>query len=103
MEKFDAPFGSVVSIGQTDKLGCSILIIEPGKEITPHYHKKTKEIEVILEGTVVCRNKTQKKDDVNIWEPNETHGYMNKSNKDVKILCVTIPPYDPNDVFEMER
>ena len=102
MQEFDAPFGKVQVFESNDKFGSSILIVEPGKEITRHYHKKMKEVEVILEGEIVCGDKIQKPGDVNIWEINQVHGYKNKSNSVVKILCITIPPYDPEDVFEVK-
>lgn len=50
MQKFDAPFGHVEVLEGTDKMGLSILVIYPGKEIKPHFHKKTKEVEIVLEG-----------------------------------------------------
>ncbi|RLI95989.1 MAG: hypothetical protein DRP00_06000 [Candidatus Aenigmatarchaeota archaeon] len=101
MEEFETPFGKVQVFESSEKFGCSILIIEPGKEIKKHYHKKTKEIEVILEGEVVCNGRIQKEGEINIWEPNQVHEYKNDSKQPVKILCVTIPPYDPRDVFEI--
>lgn len=102
MEELDAPFGKVKVLESNEKFSLSILLIEPGKEIPREYHKKTKEIEVILEGEVICNDKIQKPGDVNIWEVNQIHGYKNESNYIVKILCTTIPPYDPEDVFQVE-
>jgi len=102
MQEFDAPFGKVQVFESNDKFGSSVLLVDSGKEITKHYHKKTKEVEVILEGKIVCNNKIQKPGDVNIWEINQVHGYKNESNSTVKILCITVPPYDPKDVFEVE-
>ncbi len=103
MKEINAPFGKVQIFESNDKFGSSILLVEPGKEITKHYHKKMKEIEVILEGEVICGDKIQKSGDINIWEINQVHGYKNESTSIVKILCITIPPYDPEDVFEVEE
>jgi len=102
MQEFDAPFGKVQVLESTDKFGSSILLIEPGKEIPKEFHKKMKEIEVILEGEVICNGKIQKPGDVNIWKINQVHSYKNESNSAVKILCITIPPYDPEDIFKVE-
>lgn len=102
MPELSAPFGKVQLFESNDQFGSSILIIEPGKEITKHYHKRIKEIEVILEGKVVCDNKIQKPGQVNVWAVNQAHSYKNASQAVVKILCITVPPYDPKDVFEIK-
>ena len=102
MQEFDAPFGKVQVFESNDKFGSSVLLVDPGKEITKHYHKKTKEVEVILEGKIVCNNKIQKPGNINVWELNQVHGYKNQSNSVVKILCITVPPYNPEDSFEIE-
>ncbi|UCD04382.1 MAG: cupin domain-containing protein [Candidatus Woesearchaeota archaeon] len=102
MQEFDAPFGKVQVFESNEKFGSSILVVEPGKEITPHFHKKTIEVEVILEGEVVCDGKIQKSGDINIWKLDQVHSYKNKSESPVKILCITVPPYDEADSFEVE-
>jgi mannose-6-phosphate isomerase-like protein (cupin superfamily) len=102
MQELDAPFGKIQIFESNDKFGSSVLLINPGKEIGKHYHKKTTEIEVILEGEIVCNGKVQKVGKINIWRPNQLHSYKNESNSVVKILCITIPPYDPKDVFEVK-
>lgn len=102
MQEFDAPFGKVQIFESSKEFGSSILIINPGKEIKKHYHKKTIEVEIILGGEIICNNKIQKAGEVNVWKINQPHGYKNNSNSIVKILCVTYPPYDPEDSFEEE-
>ncbi|MDD2646459.1 MAG: cupin domain-containing protein [Patescibacteria group bacterium] len=101
MQESSAPFGKVQNLESNDKFGSSVLIVEVGQEITKHYHKKTKEIEVILEGEIICDGEIQRPGEVNIWEPMQMHGYKNISNAPVKILCLAVPPYDPNDSFEV--
>jgi mannose-6-phosphate isomerase-like protein (cupin superfamily) len=101
MKEFDAPFGKVQNFESNDKFGSSILIIEPNKEISKHYHKNTKEIEIILEGEIICDGEIERPYDVNIWEPMQAHSYKNISDAIVKILCLTTPPYNPNDSFEL--
>lgn len=102
MQEFDAPFGKVQVFESNDKFGSSVLLVDRGKEITKHYHKKTKEVEVILEGEIICDNEIQKPGNINVWELNQVHGYKNQSNSTVKILCITFPPYNPEDSFEIE-
>jgi len=96
------PFGYVIELGKTDEIGVAILVIEPGKEIEPEYHKKTKEVEYVINGDVFCMDKLFKKGAINVWEPEQVHGYKNRSNEKVKILCITIPPFDPCDAFKVQ-
>jgi len=100
MQEIKEVFGKIQILESGKEFGSSILIIEPGKEIKEHYHRKTKEVEVVLEGHVHCGDRIQKAGDINVWETEEYHGYKNESKAVVKILCITFPPYDPKDVFE---
>lgn len=102
MQKFDAPFGYVEVMEGTEKVGLSILVIYPGKEIKPHFHKKTKEVEIILEGELNSDGRKLKEGDVLIWKLNTAHGYKNNTNNNAKVLCITMPPYDEKDVFEVK-
>ena len=102
MQEFNEVFGKVQVLESTKEFGSSILIIEPGKEIKKHFHKKTKEVEIVLEGRPLClsNNLVQSKGDINVWKPNQIHGYKNISSSVARILCITYPNYDPKDVFE---
>jgi len=100
MQEFEELFGKIQILESTKEFGSSVLIINPGREINRHYHKKTREVEMILEGQITSGNKLQKPGDVNIWNINQKHGYKNSSDKVVKILCITYPSYDSKDVFE---
>jgi mannose-6-phosphate isomerase-like protein (cupin superfamily) len=101
MQKFGSSFGHVEVLEGTEKVGISILVIYPGKEIKPHFHKKTKEVEIVLEGELNSNGKKFKENDVLIWEINKVHGYKNETSKNARVLCITIPPYDESDVFEV--
>ena len=103
MEKFEMPWGCCEVIHRNNEVEVSVLVIYPGKEVDQHFHKKMKEIEVILEGEVECNGKVLKKGEFDIWKPGDMHWYKNHTGKDVKILCMSIPPYDPEDVFEAVR
>ncbi|UCG95391.1 MAG: cupin domain-containing protein [archaeon] len=102
MKEINVPFGKVQILESNNKFGSSILVIGPGKEIARHFHKKMKEIEVILEGEILCGDKPQGPGDVNVWETGQAHGYRNESGSPAKILCITMPPYDPQDEFEAD-
>ena len=56
---------------------------------------------MILYAEILCGDKMQKPGDVNIWETGQAHGYRNESDSPVKILCITMPPYDSQDEFEV--
>lgn len=101
MQEFEDKFGKVQVFETNDQFGASILLIGPGREIKKHYHKEMIEMEVILEGEVMYGDRLQKKGDINIWRTNIPHGYKNNTDSVVKILCISIPPYNPEDVFEI--
>ena len=103
MKKFDAPFGHVEVYGGNGSFSASVLVIYPGKEIPAEYHEKMTEIEFVLEGELEFRGKKIRKGDLNIYKPGQVHGYKNNTNENARILCITIPPYDPNDVFEVKE
>lgn len=97
MEKIKTDWGYVVDFGNAEGVGVSILIIKPREEIKPHYHKKTWEAEVILEGKGLVNNEPIKRGNSYVWKFNQVHGYLNNGKTDLKILCITHPPYDPDD------
>jgi len=103
MKKFDTPFGHIEILEGTEKVGLSILVIYPGKEIKSHFHRKTKEVEIVLEGELSSNSKKFKEGDILIWELNKIHGYKNNTDRNVKVLCITMPPYDEKDVFEVKK
>ncbi len=102
MQKIEAPFGHIEILEGTNEVGISILVIYPGREIKPHFHKKTREIEVILDGELESKERKLKKGEIMIWEVNTVHGYKNNANKNARVLCITIPPYNESDVFEVK-
>jgi uncharacterized cupin superfamily protein len=105
MERIQTEFGFVVPLGETAEVSTSILEILPRKKISKHFHKKTKEIEVILRGEAIVNGKRRKKSEVLIWEPGEQHAheYYNDSSDTVRVLCVSIPKYDPADSYECNK
>ncbi len=96
-EKIFRDWGYVIEVGETDEIGVSILVIKPGQKIPFHYHEVMKEYEIILEGEGIVNGKRIGKDSLSIWAQSEVHGYINEGTKDLKILCITIPRYIPDD------
>lgn len=103
MKKIEMPWGYCEIIHSDKEIEVAVLTIHSGKEVDPHFHRKMKEIEVILEGEVECNGKVLKKGEFDIWKPGDMHKYKNHTDKDVKILCISVPPYDPEDVFEAKK
>ena len=102
MQELNEYFGKVHLFESDNTFGSAIIYLEPGKEIKNHHHKKMKEVEIILEGEVVCNGKIRKKGDILIWELNQDHNHRNLSNSITKILCITVPPYNPEDEYVEE-
>ncbi len=100
MNKIETPFGHVEIFGGNDEFNSSILVIYPGKEIPAEFHKKMTEFEMILEGELEFRGKILKKGDCQVRKPGEVHGYKNNSEREARVLCITIPPFDEKDVFK---
>jgi mannose-6-phosphate isomerase-like protein (cupin superfamily) len=95
--KITTDWGYVIEVGKTDELGVSILVVKPGGKLPAHYHKIMKEYEMILEGEAIVNGKRMVKDSLSIWNQGDIHEYINESEHDLKILCITIPPYIPDD------
>lgn len=102
MKKIQLDFGFVVPVGETKDVSVSILEILPKRKIPRHFHKKTKEIEIIIEGEPIVNGERKRKSEVLIWEPGEenTHEYYNDGDSVVRIVCIAIPKYDPSDSYE---
>jgi len=97
MKKFKTPWGHVISFGIVEGFEGSILVVKPGKEIKPHLHKKTHEWEIILQGKGLANGLRVIKGDFKYWNFNVIHGYVNDGKKELKIFCLTQPPYNPKD------
>jgi uncharacterized cupin superfamily protein len=102
MEKIQTEFGFVVPLWETKDVSISILELLPNKRISKHFHKKTKEVELILQGEAMVNGERKGKGEILSWKPGEenAHEYYNESSDITRILCVAFPKYDPTDSFE---
>ncbi len=103
MKKIKTPWGYVTPFGVAEGFEGSILVILLGKEIKPHFHRKTFEYEVILAGRGLANGKKVIKGDFRSWRLNQIHGYINNGKKELKIFCITQPPYNPSDDILVEN
>ena len=101
-EKIITDWGYVVEIGGTDELGVSLLAISSGARLPAHYHKVMLEYEIVIKGSPKVNGKTRPEGSVNVWKQGQVHEYVNASREEVKILCITLPPYDPGDEIRIE-
>lgn len=78
---------SVKIIEERDDFEITILSLEAGGEIFPHYHPNN-ETEIILSGQLICNGNLVESGTINNWEANTIHGYKNESNQKAEILCL---------------
>lgn len=102
MRKIEADFGFIISLGEIDEVSTTILEVLPGRKITKEFHKKTREVEIILRGKIFANGVEKKTGDILVWEPGKQHEYSNKSSNPVRILCIAMPKYDPSDTYKVD-
>ena len=96
-KKFEAKIGNIGDVLNSRKLGCSVIVLPPGKSAFPfHSHRMNEEMFLVLEGlgTVRIGNKTYriKKGDI-VAAPSgnrsTAHKIVNTSKRGLKYLAVT--------------
>lgn len=103
MANIKTDWGEVVTMGSTEEYSCSLLRVHPGQKIPNHIHKKMREIEIIAKGEALVNGNVLKKDSISIWEPNQSHEYINNSDEILEVICLACPPYDPLDEIPVEK
>lgn len=103
MEKIDVDFGYIIPLDETDEVTAAILEIALKKKVAKHYHLKTREIEVILQGTVLVDGLEKSEGEILVWEIGQHHEYENPGSQTVQVLCIAIRKYDPADSCEIQR
>jgi hypothetical protein len=96
---FERSWGTVYELFSiSGKFTVAIEIIPPGKMIQKHYHKLTKEIEIVLDGIPLVNGKNSSVGNVFVWNPHEIHEYNNlNGDKEAIILTISMPDFDVND------
>ena len=101
MQQVETEFGFVIPLGETEEVSATVLEVLPGRKIAKEFHKKTREIEIILHGKILANRVRKNEGDILVWEPGKEHEYLNKGSEPVRILCVAIPKYDPSDTYKV--
>lgn len=100
MEKIKFPWGELIVVGTTKELSVGVDIISPGA--TPDeprtYLKKGVAIYYVIEGKGLFQNKPIKKGDLIKIKTGQKMFLKNNSKKNLKILCIYLPPYDEKNV-----
>lgn len=96
-------FTSPKSLVETQDFALGMTIIEPGQKHEVHGHDGNQEVMVIYEGkgmaviddveVAICKG------DIISVGKNETHGFMNTGEDDLKILWVYYPPGVADEKF----
>ena len=100
-------WGKVDIVAENSKIGLYRLSINPGQTLPVHFHKSTRESELILSDNVSLIRDSQKsqkvqKGDVFHWKKEEVHGYFNPTNHVVSVLCLDAPKFNPEDEILLE-
>ena len=99
--KIERPFGYVEILKKDNDTEISLVVINPREEAKLHFHKKTKEVAIIIEGELLVNGVIKKQFDVLVHEVEKTHGYINKTDKEVKLIYICTPPLEDADIFEV--
>lgn len=100
MEKIKFPWGELIIVGTTKELSVGVDIITPGA--TPDepgtYLKKGTAMYYVVDGKGLFQNKPIKKGDLIKIRAGQKMFLKNNSKKNLKILCIYLPPYDDNNI-----
>ena len=100
MEKIKFPWGELIIVGVTNELSVGVDIITPGS--TPDepgtYLKKGVVMYYVIDGKGLFENNPIKKGDLVKIKAGQKMFLKNNSQKNLKILCIYLPPYDDNNI-----
>ncbi|PIP88228.1 hypothetical protein COW80_01540 [Candidatus Beckwithbacteria bacterium CG22_combo_CG10-13_8_21_14_all_01_47_9] len=100
MEKLKFPWGELIIVSTTKELSVGMDIITPGS--TPDepgtYLKKGVAIYYVIDGKGLFQNKPIKRGDLIKIKAGQKMFLKNNSRKNLKILCVYLPPYDDANI-----
>ncbi|MDH5231112.1 MAG: cupin domain-containing protein [Gammaproteobacteria bacterium] len=81
-------------------------VIEPGKKTLLHQHYKSEEVYIITVGqgemTLADERFPVMAGDTVCIPPRTPHSIRNIGSRDLKLLCVSVPAFDPGDIEILE-
>lgn len=87
------------------QFGFAYVEVDPGQESPAHYHRKTEELYYVTRGSGIMtlgdRTTLVKPGDTVVIPAGEVHK-IRAHDEGLAFICVTGPPYDPEDDYEVE-
>lgn len=102
VEEEKSEFGCVDILHETAGRGIYLLNIDPGKKIALHHHQIMKEVEVALDEGALLQRQPCPTYQVFAWPQGLAHEYQNISKKNVSVLCIDRPKFQPDDEVKLE-
>lgn len=100
MEKLKFPWGELIIVGTTKEFSVGVDIITPGS--TPGepgtYLKKGVAMYYVIDGSGLFEGKPIKRGDLVKITAGDKMFLKNNSKKNLKILCIYLPPYDDANI-----
>jgi len=77
--------------------------LDPGAETQRHYHARTEELYVLVEGSAEMELDGERQDvwpgDAILIPPGARHQIRNRGEGELRFLCCCAPPYSDDDTF----
>ena len=90
-------FGEVEIIHQTREAGLYLLHVDAGRGIPAHYHRKMRELEWLVDGTLERDGVRLEGFAPAIWPKHRVHRYVNVGTRRATLFCCDTPPFVPED------
>jgi FolB domain-containing protein len=102
VEEEKSEFGCVDILHETEGRGLYLLNIDPGKKIALHHHKIMSEVEVTLDAGALLQRQPCPTYQVFAWPKGLAHEYQNISQKNISVLCIDRPRFQPADEVKLQ-
>jgi dihydroneopterin aldolase len=90
-------YGTLDVVHETPELGIYRKNLAPGASVPVHLHRNHQEAEMLISHGVRVQNGAGTLGSVRLWPSDCPHGYGNPTDMTQSVLCVSRPPYTPED------
>jgi dihydroneopterin aldolase len=90
-------FGTVDLLHEGPTCGIYMLRIPAGGAIPPHIHTWLFEAELVWDDGLELNGAAVPAGMGHVWPQDTVHGYINRTEREAKILCINRPRFDPSD------
>lgn len=90
-------WGSVDVLLETREAGLYLLHVAPGKGIPEHQHQRMRELEWLVDGSLLQFGQPLVPATPRAWKRGEVHGYTNPAEDRATLFCCDTPPFIPED------